>query len=195
MRNLSAKYSVIDFNLVTWYALSIDKALGETKMVGTMTAPLFAAAATYKTVSLTFIDASGDIWTGSIRTPVATTPAQIDTMVADIVERSNASLYETALTEHRVGARTTTNATVAARSQDVRDTMFMTFTDVATGASQRIYIPAPLEATFEATTGDVPNLTDLADLGTSALVVLGAGYTFRSARYSKHKDQNAAVKP
>lgn len=164
-------------------------------MAGTQTAPNFAAAATYKRVSLTFIDASGDEWTGSFRTPVATTAAQIDTMTADIVERSNASLYHTELTEVREGARLTSNATTDPRSQSVYDTMFLTFTNVATGASQRIYIPAPLEATFESPDGDVPNLTDLADLGTSSLVVMGAGYTFRSARYSEHKEINQAVKP
>jgi len=162
--------------------------------MATHTAPLFTAAATYKIMSMTYIDASGDEWTGSIRVATATTAAQMDTLLGDIQSRTNASNYKTELSEVREGARVKANATVLARSQDVHDAMLMTFKNVATGATQRIYIPAPLEATFEATTNDTPNLTDLADVGTGAVVVLGAGYAFLQARYTKHKDLNQAEK-
>lgn len=162
--------------------------------MATHTAPTFASAATYKIMSVTFIDASGDEWTGSLRVAVGATAGQLDTLLADIQARTNASNYKTELSEVREGARVKANATILARSQDVHDAMLMTFKNVSTGASQRLYIPAPLEAVFEAPTNDVPNLTDLSDVGTGAVVVLGAGYSFLQARYTKHKDLNAAEK-
>ena len=164
-------------------------------MAGTMTAVTAVTAATYKLVSISFVDASGDVWTESLRVPTATTAAAIDTMIADIQERSNASIWKLEITEVREGAISTSNATTDPRTQSVFDHILMTFKNPATGMSQRVYIPAPLEATFEAPAGDVPNLTDLSDLGTSALVVLGAGYQFRTARYTELREINAAVRP
>lgn len=163
-------------------------------MPGTMTAPTFATAATYKRVSLSFLDNSGDEWTGSIRTPIATTAAAIDVMVADIVERSNASLWHTELSEVREGAKLKANATIDPRSQSVFDHTFLTFKNVTTGMSQRIYIPAPLEITLLPNT-DTPDNTDLADLATSGLAVVGAGYAWKSSRYTETRETNEAVAP
>lgn len=160
-------------------------------MPGTQTAPTFATAATFKRVSLTWLDNSGDEWTGSIRVPTATTALDIDTMVADIVERSNASLWHTELAEVREGAKLKANATTDPRSQSVFDHTFITFKNLASGMSQRIYIPAPLEATLVPET-DTPDLADLADLATSGLVVLGAGYAAKSARYTEMREINEA---
>lgn len=164
-------------------------------MAGTMTAPTAVTAATYKLVSIGFVDVSGDVWSESLRVPVATTAAAIDAMVADIQERSNASIYKLEITEVREGAILTGNATTDPRSQSVFDHVLMTFKNNATGMSQRVYIPAPLEATMLDPASDTPNMTDLADLGTSALVVLGAGYAVKSARYTEMREINAAVRP
>ena len=163
----------------------------EKTMPGTMTAPTFATAASYKRVSLTWMDNSGDEWTAALRVPIATTAAAIDTMVADIVERSNATLWKTELTEVREGAKLKANATTDPRSQSVFDHVFITFKNLSTGMSQRVYIPAPLEVTLQPNT-DTPDNTDLADLGTSALVVLGAGYAARSSRYTETREINEA---
>jgi len=164
-------------------------------MAGTRTAPTTVSAETYKQISIGFIDASGDVWSESLRVPVATTAAAIDAMIADIQERSNASIWRTEVTEVREGAASTSNATTDPRSQSVFDHILMTFKNIATGMSQRVYVPAPLEATLLDPASDVPNITDLSDLGTSALVVLGAGYAFKSARYTESREMNAAVKP
>jgi len=164
-------------------------------MAGTQTAPLQTAAATYRTLSISFIDASGDVWTESIRVAAAASAINMDAMIADIQERSNASIWKTELTEAREGAITTTNATTDPRSQSVFDHVLMTFKNIATGMAQRIYVPAPLEATMQDPENDIPNMTDLADLGTATLVVLGAGYALRSARYTEMREINAAVKP
>lgn len=164
-------------------------------MAGTQTAPLQTAAATYRTLSISFIDSSGDVWTESIRIDAAASAINMDAMIADIQERTNASIWKTELTESREGAASSTNTTVLPRSQSVFDHVLMTFKNIATGMAQRIYIPAPLEATMQDPQTDLPNMTDLADLGTASLVVLGAGYTLRSARYTEMREINAAVKP
>lgn len=173
----------------------VPPAKGSGNMAGTMTAPTAVTAATYKLVSIGFVDASGDVWSESLRVPVATTAAAIDAMIADIQERSNASIYKLEITEVREGVISTGNATTDPRSQSVFDHILLTFKNSVTGMSQRIFVPAPLEATFESPGGDVPNLTDLSDLGTAALVVLGAGYTFRTARYTERREINSAVRP
>lgn len=159
--------------------------------LATHTAPLFTAAATYKRVSIRWIDASGDLWAGSALVPTATTAALLDTMLGDIREKTNASNYETELTEVRTGARSKANATTDPRSQSVYDHVFITFKNAATGASQRIYIPAPLELTLVPDT-DTPDLAALADLSLSSLAVLGAGYAARSARYTEMREINEA---
>jgi len=163
-------------------------------MAGTMTAPTMVTAATYRLISLHFVDASGDVWTESFRTPTATTAAQIDTLIADIQERSNASIWRVDDQIIREGAAAKTNATILARSQSVFDTVFLTFKNISTSVAQRIYIPAPLEATLLDET-DTPNNTDLADVATSAGVVLGAGFVWQSSRYTEHREVNAAEKP
>lgn len=163
-------------------------------MAGTMTAPVATGAATYKLVSISFVDASGDVWSESLRVPAATTAAAIEALVADIQERSNASIWQLTISEVREGAAAKSNATTDPRSQSVYDHVFLTFKNIATGMAQRVYIPAPLEATLVAGT-DSPDNTDLADVSTSALVVLGAGYTWRSSRFTEVREINAAEKP
>lgn len=163
-------------------------------MAGTQTAPTFVSAATFKRVSLTFIDNSGDVWTESLQVPAATTAAAIDTLVADIVSRSNASLWHTEVAEVREGAKLKSNATTDPRSQSVFDHVLLSFKNPATGASQRVYIPAPLEATMQAGT-DNPDNTDLADVATGSLAVLGAGYQWRSSRYTEMREINSSVAP
>jgi len=163
-------------------------------MAGTQTAPTMVTAATYRLISIHFVDASGDVWTESFRTPIATTAAQLDTLIADIQERSNASIWRVDDQLIREGAAAKSNATVLPRSQSVFDTVFLTFKNIATSVTQRIYIPAPLEVTLVAES-DTPNNTDLADVATAAAVVLGAGFVWQSSRYTEHREINAAEKP
>lgn len=163
-------------------------------MAGTMTAPTMVSAITYRLISIHFVDASGDVWSESFRTPSATTAAQIDTLIADIQERSNASIWRVDDQLIRQGAAAKTNATTAPRSQSVFDAVFLTFKNIATSVAFRIYIPAPLEVTLLDET-DSPNNTDLADVATAAAVVLGAGFVWQSSRYVEHKETNEAEKP
>jgi len=163
-------------------------------MVGTMTAPTMVTAATYRALSIHFVDASGDVWTENFRTPIATTAAQIDTLIADIQERSNASVWRVDDIAVRQGAAATTNASKLPRSESVFDTVFLTFKQIANNVTYRIYIPAPLEATLLNET-DSPDNTDLADVATAAGVVLGAGFVWQSSRYSEHREMNEAEKP
>jgi len=163
-------------------------------MAGTMTAPTMVSAVTYRLISIHFVDASGDVWTESFRTPSATTAAQIDTLIADIQERSNASIWRVDDQLIREGAAAKTNATTDPRSQSVFDTVFLTFKNISTSVAFRIYIPAPLEVTLLDET-DTPNNTDLADVATAAAVVLGAGFVWQSSRYTEHREVNEAEKP
>lgn len=163
-------------------------------MAGTMTAPLLTAAATYRLISIHFVDASGDVWTESFRTPLATTGAQLDALIADIQERSNASIWRVDDQLIREGAAAKTNATKLPRSESVFDAVFLTFKNIGTNVVYRIYIPAPLEATLLDET-DTPNNTDLADVATAAGVVLGAGFVWQSSRYSEKRETNEAEKP
>lgn len=164
------------------------------KMAGTRTAPLVTAAATYQMLSISFVDASGDVWSESLRVPTAVTAAEMEALVADIQERSNASIFKIETTAVREGTAAKSNATTDPRSQSVFDHVFLTFKNLATGMAQRIYIPAPLEATL-VDESDTPNNTDLADVATTGLIVLGSGYAWRSSRYTETREINAAEKP
>lgn len=163
-------------------------------MPATRTAPTFVTAATRRQITLGFMDASGERWAGSLVVPVATTAAALDDMVADIVEKSNATLWYTEDHIIREGAKLKSNALNEPRSPSVKDHVLLTYKDLASTLSKRVYVPAPIEAIMVAGT-DTPDLTALNDLILSTATVLGGGFVFRSARYSETVDINAAVEP
>jgi hypothetical protein len=161
-------------------------------MPGTRTAPDVTGAATRKLVSFRWIDNSGDIRGDSIYFDIAATQAQIEAVLAALVAGSNASLFEVHVASVWVGTAAPANALNAGRSPSLYDNIVLHFKDDTTLASQRLFIPAPIEAYMVATT-DTPDVTDLSTLVTAAETALAGAYDVKSARYSERREINTKV--
>lgn len=162
--------------------------------MGTRTAPLLSTAAIYDQISVKWIDASGDTRSDSFNVLPATTAAEVEALLTDLQDRSNASIYEVTRKSIWTGAKTRTNGTALGRSQSVHDHVLTTYKDLATQASQRVYIPAPLEVTLVDGT-DVPNMVDLIDVGLTTVVMLGGNYAMQSARFVEKREINEIAQP
>lgn len=163
-------------------------------MPGTRTAPAITAAATYKRVSIHWVDNSGEVRSDSANVPVGATAAQIEAVIVALQAASNASVYQVDVSEIRLGAKSSANALNVGRSPSVFDNIVGHFKDDVTTASQRLFIPAPIEAVMVVGT-DTPDVstTELSDLVVAGEAMLAGAYDIKSYRYSERRDINTKV--
>lgn len=162
-------------------------------MAGTRTAPTVDGTPTFKQVSISLIDAQGDIRSVSLYAKSAATVAEIEAMVAAQQAITNASIYQVSVSDVYNGARQTSNADDAVVNSVYSNIVY--HVKASPSDSQRGYVPAPLDALFDAGTDTVD--LDNALLGTwfaSVLAVVGSSYTGQSVRYTERREINDAQK-
>lgn len=157
------------------------------------TAPAVNGTPVYKSVSLRWIDASGDMRTDSLNLPVATTDAQIEAIADTLSDISNACLYAV-----DVGFQYVANADKSDAVDAVKDSVFdniVLLAKTAAGDSRRLFIPAPEAGVFVAGTDQIdPTDADLSALMAAFLAPLGVTYDIISARYTERREINERVK-
>ena len=157
-------------------------------MPGTRTAPAATAAATYKKLRYTMIDALGEWQSNSLYIDVAATAANIETFLAELQLRSNASLFEFGVESIWNGARQKSNALNAVFVQIEDNIMYSIREGVNT--NQQVYLPAPLETQVVADT-DTPDVTALGDW-LAAILAIASTYSGRSVSFTRHKEVNSS---
>lgn len=162
-------------------------------MAGTRTAPTVDGTPDFKRISLSLVDAQGDIRSVSLVVDAATTVATIEALVAALQAVTNASIYEVTVTDVYSGARNTSNASDAVVNSVYSNIVY--HIKASPTSSQRGYVPAPIDAVFIAGT-DTPDINN-ADLGTwfaAVLAAAGGAYTGQSVRYTERREVNDAIK-
>lgn len=164
-------------------------------MAGTRGAPDVTTTATYKLVSIHWVDDSDDIWSESYTVPVATTQAAIEALADALQLASGASIYwiEVSSGWGSRASRNKANAEGAGtKSPSVFDAVNLTHKNGnPLIKNQIVRIPAPIAELFVLDAEDVPQdivdgaSTELAAVQTASEAVLGAGYQAVYARFSE----------
>lgn len=157
-------------------------------MPGTRTSPLFTAAATGRRITMSLIDASGDLWAESFNVPVAATAANIETIVANYQLATNASIYSLTDTLLRDGVADPDNAEALYRAS-VKDGINLQFKDLAANQISPMRVIAPVEETMQGNQ-DIPLLSsdELTNLITAVLAVKTT-FDFTRAQYTERRER------
>jgi len=155
---------------------------------GTRTAPAFTAAATDRLIGLGMIDASGDLYTESMRVPVAASAANIETWAAAYAAASQASLYSITDTQVRVGDADPDNANTDQRNS-VKDGINLLFKNLTTHLTEPERLVAPILAGMQGNQ-DIPLLssTENAALIAATLTLL-TGFTFQRGQFTERRER------
>jgi len=157
-------------------------------MPGTRTSPLFTAAATSRRITMSLIDASGDLDAVSFVVPVAATAANIEAIVADYQLATNASVYGLTDTLLREGSADPDNALALFRGS-VKDGINLQFKDLATSQVAPIRVVAPVEETMQGNQ-DIPLLSsdELTNL-IVAILAVKTSFDFTRAQYTERRER------
>lgn len=162
--------------------------------MGTRTAPAINGTPVFKRVSITHIDASGDVRTISTDVAGDATAAEVETLVAAQQALTQASVYQVEIAEVYAGQANTTNATNLQRSS-VYDQVIYRAKNPTVNLAYSWEAPAPVLALL---IGDSDVPVNPSALNTALFNALGAlkaaGYAFKSIRYTERKEINKAIK-
>lgn len=157
-------------------------------MPGTMSAPLFTAAATSRLITLHLIDASGDLYTDSLTVPVAATDAQLAAWQNTYQAASNASIWKVSDERVREGDSDPDQA-VAAYRGTVSDGINMLFKNIAAGQTVTPRLVAPVIDAMQGNQ-DIPLLSsdELTNLIVAILALLPP-YDFKQAQFTGRRER------
>jgi hypothetical protein len=157
------------------------------------TAPVVNGTPLYRNLSLSWIDASGDLRTDTIQLPVDATNAEMEALAESIADVSNASLYKITVGDVYNSVADKSDA-VDAVKDSVYDNLVI-LAKTALNASSRVFIPAPEGALFVPGTDQIdPGNVDLGLVLTATLAALGLTYDIVSIRYTERREINESVK-
>jgi len=151
--------------------------------------PLVTDPSTFVLITFRYIDANGTPDAFSVRsTPARATPAAIEAATVALGAATNAFVYEVWRKEVWATSPSPTSAIDAPResANDVIETLTK---DLASGAAQYFYIPAPLDELFVEGTNDVIIDSDEYVAVKDAFdALLPSTYQARSVRFAEHKN-------
>lgn len=155
-------------------------------MPGTRTAPAIDGSPTFTSLSLRWIDASGDLRTTSLRLPPDATVPEIEAVVANAQAISNASVYQVNV----VDVYTSTPDDLSALNEaheSLFDNIALNCKDVLADSQQTAYIPAPLTSVTR--DGDVVDTVNVAyqTWRDSIIAALGGNYAAVTVRYTERR--------
>lgn len=154
--------------------------------MATRTAPTVDGSPTFKRVSVTVYDYTGEQRTDSYQLDAAATEAQIEAFVAALQVTSNATIWrvQVAGVYNSVGDPSNADEEVW---EEASANVVLLAKDVSNN-SQDWYIPAPSNDLFlEGTENIDPANTDLGDVLT-AILAMRSGFSFVSARFTSRRD-------
>lgn len=157
-------------------------------------APTVNGTPTYRRVSFSWIDATGDVRTDSIDvTDAAVTDVEIEALAVALAAISNADLYKVEVSMIYGAIQDKSNATNAPRASIYQN--LATLAKTPTNLSKRGFVPAPVDAIFVTGTDQIdPISVPLGNYFTALLAVFGGGWNIASARYTERREINNAVK-
>lgn len=162
-------------------------------MAGTRTAPAINGTPSFKTVSIRWIDYTGNLRSDNYQLPAAATDAQVEALVAALQAGSNASIYRVDVNFAYYSVEDSSNANEVVW-EDVKDNLVIQAKNTLAD-SEQMYVPAPSNDMFiEGTENIDPTNTELAAILTATLAAFGAGYGIVGARLSKRTRRGKQTK-
>lgn len=158
---------------------------------GTRTAPTVNGTPTFKRVSVTYMDASGDV--RSVAYPIgnADTDAEIEALIAALQTGSQASIFKVTVEDVYNSVGDQGNASSGSRDS-VYDNVAVLGKSAA-NLSRNFFLPAPDGAIMLGTVDQIdPASTELAAIFT-AWLALSSGFSIVSARYTERREINQKV--
>lgn len=152
------------------------------------TAPDFTTAATYRTITLQVIDASGDKDAVGLLVPVAATAATIEAIVDAYQAATQSSVYGIIDSSFREGDADPDNADTLQRNSN-KDGINLLFKDIATRVAAPVRVVAPVPAALQGNQ-DIPLLSsdELTNLIVAVLAVK-AGFDFQRAQFTERRER------
>lgn len=151
------------------------------------------AAASYRMLVMRFIDISGDKIAHSLQVAPTVTLAQAQALGAAVGAASNASLYEVRIEDVWASVPAATNAIDATKSNSVFDHIIAQYKN-AVNQGTRVYVPAPVDAAFQADTDSVDPADALITALKSAIDAVISTYTAIGYRYNETSEVNSQVR-
>lgn len=154
-------------------------------MAGTRTAPTVDGSPTFKQVSVTFYDYTGEQRTETTQIDASATDAQIEAYVAATQAGSNGSIWRVRVGEvyNSVGDPSNADEDVW---EDI-DTNVVILTKDAVNNSQDWFLPAPINAMFLDGSENIDPSNGVLGAWLTALSALRAGYSIVSGRFSQRR--------
>lgn len=161
--------------------------------MATRTAPTVDGTPLFKLVSFSWMDYTGDKWSGMIPFAPDATAAEIEAVAATMQAGSNATLYRVQVTDDYDSIAIKSNA-VEDVYENVKDQLVIHYKNPTTRADFRVNIPSPLDTHFVEGTD---NIDTAAVIFTNILAAVAAGtpagFSPVTVRFSKHRDINAST--
>ena len=161
-------------------------------MPGTRTAPLVTAVISYKVISLTWYDYTGDQRTDSYQVDSAATGILIEAFVAALVATSNATLWKIIVQDVWNSVGDSSNA-LEEVWENAKDNVVLLAKD-AVNNSIDVYIPSPINAMFLETTENIDPTNAALAAVLAAFLAIKATFSWVSARFTHRKQIGTRVK-
>lgn len=159
--------------------------------MATRTAPTVDGIPTYKRLSITLYDYTGDQRTDSYQIDADATNVEIEAIVAAIQAITNGTIWRVAVSEVYNSVGDPTNADEVVWEESSSNLVFLA-KNVANDA-QDWYIPAPNNAVFVEGTENL-DPTNIAVGGfLTAVLAVKAGFSFVSARFTSRRDIGSKI--
>jgi hypothetical protein len=158
----------------------------EVQYMATRTAPTVNGTPTFKRVSVTLYDYTGEQRTDTYQLDAAATDVQIEAFIAALQVASNGTIWRVIVGDVYNSVGDPSNADEEVWEEATSNVVLLAKTSA--NASQDWYIPAPDNGLFlEGTENIDPSNTDLGDVMT-AILAMRSGYSFVSARFTSRRD-------
>lgn len=154
--------------------------------MATRTAPTVDGSPTFKSVSVTIYDYTGEQRTDSYKLDAAATNVQIEAFVAALQAITNGTIWRVKVADVYNSVGDPSNATEEVWEEESSNVVLLAKT--AADLSQDWYIPAPENGIFIDGTENIdPTNVDLGTLMT-AILAMRTGFSFVSARFTSRRD-------
>ena len=160
-------------------------------MPGTRTAPTVDGSPTFKQLSLTFYDYTGDQRTDSYLIDAAATNAQIEAICAAIVPLSNGSLWRIKVGEVYNSIGDSSNAIEEVR-ENAKDNVVFLMKDLSQNGMDW-FIPAPTNDMFTEGTESINPTYGATATFLTAILAVKAGFDIVSGRFTHRRQIGTKV--
>jgi hypothetical protein len=160
-------------------------------MPGTRTAPTISGTPTYKIVSLTWYDYTGEQRTDSYQMDADSTAAEIEAFAVAMQALSNATLWRVGVADTYNSVGDSSNALEQVWEDAETNLVFLAKTSL--NVANNLFVPAPINAAFVEGTEEIdPTNAEIAAL-LAAWLPMRAGFSVVSGRFTQRRSIGTKV--